>query len=412
MIFQDPRAHINPVRRIGDFLTEGLRTNRRRSQATRRTQRGRTMLEQVGIDHGDQRLRQYPHELSGGMLQRVMIATALLTEPRLLLADEPTTALDVTTQAEVMAILDELRRERGLAMLFITHDLELAAAVCDRTCRMYAGRIVEEPRRRRCSTRPAAPVHRGAGRGAAGHRPDARTAWSRSRVVRCRPSRHRRRCAFADALPARRGTQCRTSEPDARRARRRRRRAASAPTSCAASWEASGSWLRPGAVLEVSGLRKEFGDRGRGRRRVVRRSPPARSLAIVGESGSGKTTDRADDRRARAPTAGTIIAVRRRPVASGRAARTARRRGREVQIVFQDPYTSLDPRQSAAARSTRCCGCTSRRPPSDDGSASRELVELVGLDDTAGQRAAPRAVRRPAAARRHRPRARGRAAGC
>jgi oligopeptide/dipeptide ABC transporter ATP-binding protein len=89
------------------------------------------------------RLRQYPHQMSGGMLQRVMIAAALLTGPRLLLADEPTTALDVTTQAEVMAILDGLRREFGLAMLFITHDLDLAAAICDRTIVMYAGQIVE-----------------------------------------------------------------------------------------------------------------------------------------------------------------------------------------------------------------------------------------------------------------------------
>ncbi len=97
----------------------------------------------MGIEDGRRRLRQYPHELSGGLLQRVMIATALLTQPRLLLADEPTTAVDVTTQAEVMAILDDLRREFRLAMLFITHNLELAAAVCDRTAVMYAGQVVE-----------------------------------------------------------------------------------------------------------------------------------------------------------------------------------------------------------------------------------------------------------------------------
>ncbi len=142
MVFQDPRAHVNPVRRVGDFVTEALRTNmgvgadEARRQAT-------DMLDQVGIDHPDRRLRQYPHELSGGMLQRVMIASALLTKPRLLLADEPTTALDVTTQAEVMAILDDLRGQFGLTMIFITHDLELAAAVCDRTAVMYAGQIVE-----------------------------------------------------------------------------------------------------------------------------------------------------------------------------------------------------------------------------------------------------------------------------
>src|SRR5256714_6310867 len=142
MIFQDPRAHTNPVRRIGDFLTEALRTSKgvREDEAKRRAV---ATLAEVGIEDGARRLRQYPHELSGGMLQRVMIAAALLSEPRLLLADEPTTALDVTTQAEVMAILQDLRREFHLAMLFITHDLDLAAAVCDRTAVMYAGQIVE-----------------------------------------------------------------------------------------------------------------------------------------------------------------------------------------------------------------------------------------------------------------------------
>jgi oligopeptide/dipeptide ABC transporter ATP-binding protein len=142
VVFQDPRAHINPVRRIDDFMTESLRLldDVGKAEAVKRSA---DALEEVGIDDPAKRLRQFPHELSGGMLQRVMIATALLSEPRLLLADECTTALDVTTQAEVMAILDDLRRERGLSMLFITHDLELAGAVCDRTCVMYAGQIVE-----------------------------------------------------------------------------------------------------------------------------------------------------------------------------------------------------------------------------------------------------------------------------
>jgi oligopeptide/dipeptide ABC transporter ATP-binding protein len=141
-VFQDPRAHTNPVRRIGDFMTEALRTNLGVPAAAAQ-RRAAEALRQVGIEDGERRLRQYPHQLSGGMLQRVMIAAALLTSPVLLLADEPTTALDVTTQAEVMAILDDLRRELGLAMLFITHDLDLAAAVCDRTAVMYAGQIVE-----------------------------------------------------------------------------------------------------------------------------------------------------------------------------------------------------------------------------------------------------------------------------
>ena len=142
VVFQDPRAHVNPVRRIEDFMTESLRTLEHVSRAESR-RRAASGLEEIGIDDPDRRLRQFPHELSGGMLQRVMIATALLSDPRLLLADECTTALDVTTQSEVMAILDDLRRERGLSMLFITHDLELAGAVCDRTCVMYAGQVVE-----------------------------------------------------------------------------------------------------------------------------------------------------------------------------------------------------------------------------------------------------------------------------
>ncbi|MFM2077797.1 MAG: hypothetical protein RJA49_1687 [Actinomycetota bacterium] len=145
MIFQDPRAHVNPVRTIGDFMTEALRTNHGVSK-TDAAARAVRLLAEVGIADGARRMEQHPHELSGGLLQRVMIATSLLTEPLLLLADEPTTALDVTTQSDVMAILDELRRDRGMAMLFITHDLELASAVCDRTAVMYAGQLVEQRR--------------------------------------------------------------------------------------------------------------------------------------------------------------------------------------------------------------------------------------------------------------------------
>ncbi len=194
MIFQDPRAHVNPVRRIGDFMTEALRTNLGISPADA-ARRAADMLAQVGIDDALRRLRQYPHELSGGMLQRVMIAAALLTEPALLLADEPTTALDVTTQAEVMAILDELRSQYGLAMLFITHDLELAAAICDRTIVMYAGQVVEVRQVRAAAHRSAAPVHRRAGRRQTGHRAAKPRGCGPSPVGRCRRSRRRRKSA-------------------------------------------------------------------------------------------------------------------------------------------------------------------------------------------------------------------------
>ncbi|MBL5974561.1 MAG: ABC transporter ATP-binding protein [Candidatus Leucobacter sulfamidivorax] len=156
MIFQDPRAHINPVRTIGDFLTEALRTN---LGWTREAAEERVigLLDDVGVPHARRRMRQYPHELSGGLLQRVMIAAALAPDPDIIVADEPTTALDVTTQAEVMAILSELQRERRLALVFVTHDLELAAAVCDRTAVMYAGRVVETQGSERLHSEPAHP---------------------------------------------------------------------------------------------------------------------------------------------------------------------------------------------------------------------------------------------------------------
>ena len=143
MIFQDPRAAINPVRKVGNFLIENAVTNLGWSRARARDQ-AITVLREVGITDPERRLDAYPSELSGGLLQRVMIASTLLYEPELLLADEPTTALDVTTQSAVMALIDRLRRERGMAMVFVTHDLELAAAVCDTILVMYAGRIVEK----------------------------------------------------------------------------------------------------------------------------------------------------------------------------------------------------------------------------------------------------------------------------
>ncbi|SEM51138.1 ABC transporter ATP-binding protein [Streptacidiphilus jiangxiensis] len=140
MIFQDPRAAINPLRRIGDFLTESLRLNAD-LPAAEATERAVRMLDAVGL--GDRVLGQYPGQLSGGMLQRVVIAAALMGDPALILADEPTTALDVTTQAEVVGLLGDLRDQFGTALLFVTHDLGLAAAISDRVYVMYAGRIAE-----------------------------------------------------------------------------------------------------------------------------------------------------------------------------------------------------------------------------------------------------------------------------
>ncbi|KJL26589.1 putative D,D-dipeptide transport ATP-binding protein DdpD [Microbacterium azadirachtae] len=141
MIFQDPRSSVNAMHRVGDFLTEGIRA--RGVPAANAHAEAVEILAEVGIRDPETAMRRYPHEFSGGMLQRIVIAAAVLADPRLILADEATTALDVTTQAEVISLLERARGELGTGLLFVTHDLELAAAVCDRIYVMYAGRVVE-----------------------------------------------------------------------------------------------------------------------------------------------------------------------------------------------------------------------------------------------------------------------------
>ncbi len=142
MVFQDPLTSLNPVLTIGSQLAEGMRAHGNVSEDEAR-KRSVELLGMVGIADGEQRLRAYPHQLSGGMRQRVMIAMALALRPRLLIADEPTTALDVTIQAQVIDLIKDLTRQSGTAALVITHDLGVVADMTQRTCVMYAGFIVE-----------------------------------------------------------------------------------------------------------------------------------------------------------------------------------------------------------------------------------------------------------------------------
>ena len=143
MIFQEPLSALNPVYSVGEQIAE---TIRRHQGGTRRAARARAveMLATVGIPEPARRARDYPHELSGGMRQRVMIAIALACRPKLLIADEPTTALDVTIQAQILDLIRRLQRETGLAVLFVTHDVGVAAEIADRIVVMYAGQVVED----------------------------------------------------------------------------------------------------------------------------------------------------------------------------------------------------------------------------------------------------------------------------
>ena len=147
MVMQDPKYSLNPVMRIGDQMTEGLRVHERVSRRRAR-ERAAEMLEQVQIRDVDRVLRAFPHEVSGGMGQRIMIAMMLIPDPDLLIADEPTSALDVTVEREVLAILDQLVVERqgqsGMGLIFISHDLRLVSRFCDRVLVMYRGQVVEE----------------------------------------------------------------------------------------------------------------------------------------------------------------------------------------------------------------------------------------------------------------------------
>lgn len=291
MIFQDPRAGINPMRTIGDHLTEALRLGEGRPAAEARA-RAIELLEAVHLPHPEEHLRQYPHEFSGGMLQRVMIAGALAGSPKLLVCDEPTTALDVTTQAQILDVLAEQRAQRAMGMLFITHDLTLAAAFCDRVYVMREGKVVEQGAASRVLRQPTNPYTQ--------------------RLVAATPT-----------------IEVTGDEPRERSA-------------------VDGEGAPP--VLDVRDLAKTYQLRGRGPLRAVAGAtiaiPAGEALGVVGESGSGKSTLARMIVGLEQPDSGTVSIEGAAQTGKPRTRADRLRHARRIQMVFQDPYLSLDPRMS------------------------------------------------------------------
>ncbi len=297
MIFQNPRAALNPIRAIGDQITDVLHAHRRISAAAARD-RALGLLRAVEIRDPETRLAAYPAELSGGMCQRVMIAMAIACEPALLIADEPTTGLDVTTQKTVMELLARITAEHGMAMILITHDLGLAALHCDSIAVMEHGAIVEQGPTRALFRTPTHPYTK--------------------RLVAASPTRT---STLQDLLPA-------TAASPAPEHREPHPPAVEAP------------------LLSVQGLVKTF-QSVRAVGGVSFAIPPGGSLGLVGESGSGKSTISRLVTRLIDPDAGTI-AFEGQQIGAVPARDFHRSPLRSaIQIVFQDPHDSLNPRFSA-----------------------------------------------------------------
>ncbi|MEO8716670.1 MAG: dipeptide ABC transporter ATP-binding protein [Burkholderiales bacterium] len=360
MIFQEPSTALNPVLTVGRQVAEVIeRHTDLRGAAVRR--RVLELLRSVGMPEAERRMGEYAFQLSGGLRQRAMIAGALAVDPEVLIADEPTTALDVTIQAQILELLKKLQSERGMALLLITHDLGIVAKMADRVAVMYAGEIVEVAPREQFFRAPQHPYSQklfAALPGAAqrdgslaqirGQVPPLTTAFSGCRFTE--------RCDFAFERCAREVPQLRALEPAHRVRCHLREKERAAPRAAAAGILTARTARAARALLEVRDLKVYFPIR----RGILRRTvgnvkavdgvslavPEGRTLALVGESGSGKTTVGKAILQLIRPTTGSVRYAGAELTGLARAG--LQRYRAAMQIVFQDPYASLNPRMRVA----------------------------------------------------------------
>ena len=385
MIFQEPMTSLNPVYSIGRQMTEAA-VARRLLTATEARRKARDLLERVGIPEPEARMAQFPHQLSGGQRQRVMIAMTLMLDPDLLIADEPTTALDVTVQAQILDLLDGLRRERQMGLILISHDLAVVAERTDRVAVMYGGEVIESGDASGVLHSPAHPYtqsllqaipHLGGAPARLGAIPGTvpslmapprgcvfapRCAQARPGCATTRPpllphgAGHTSRCVLDHASGDR---------PHAQALRPRTPSATAEPVIAARD------------VTRLFSTRKGLF----GPRRTIRALDSVslsvnrgETLALIGESGSGKSTLARILLGLEAPSAGTVTMLGR-PVADLPAAE----RARFVQPVFQDPYSSLNPRRRLDEIIARPLVLRGEGDAASRRAAVREAMELVRL---------------------------------
>ncbi len=325
MIFQEPMTALNPVMKVGDQILEMLEIH---SKLSRREQKARVLsvMQNVSLPDHEKLYHAYPHQLSGGQRQRIMIAMALALEPGLLIADEPTTALDVTTQAQILALIKDIQRRHGMGVLFITHDFGVVAEIADRVVVMQQGRVVEQGPCREIIEAPRHPY----------------TQMLVSSVPSMVPSH---RAEIDQTVPA----------------------------------------------LSTAGLNKVYHDGGLlGAGRQVHAAKDVdlvvhrrETLGVVGESGSGKSTVARCIVRLIDPTSGEVLIADENIATMTETA--LREHRRDIQIVFQDPYRSLNPRRTVG-QSIREGPMNFGLSHADADARARELMDIVGIDPEALER--------------------------
>ena len=344
MIFQEPMTSLNPVSTVGDQIIEAIQLARPRLAYEEARQRAIAALDEVHIDRPEMRVGEYPHRLSGGQRQRVMIAMAIACRPGLLIADEPTTALDVTVQAEILGLMQELKRARGMSLFFITHDFGVVAQIADRVAVMREGRIVETGTLRQVLDDPAHPYTRQLLAAVPENlaRSSARAGWA-ARPREAGPG------SGTDRARSRTPTVTEGAADPSYRA------GDSAPLPGGGAAAKSTAELIRLTRLEVHfPIRKGLFERTVGQVRAVDgvdlRIRRGQILALVGESGCGKTTLGRAVLRLVEATGGQIHFEGQE--ITGLARRAMRPLRQRLQIVFQDPASSLNPRLTVASALT------------------------------------------------------------